>query len=223
MNVNQALLKIKELSNKIHTLPLSSNKGGVGHYIELSIGLQLNSECLDLVDGEIKAFPLKKNKSSDILTAKETIAITMTDRDKLKSDLFCDSRLFKKINRVIFVPYFRKGTNVLIFEPIFMEHKNSSVNSKKMNSTDPIFMEHKNSINLFDKLKKDYELIQKMFNENGRIESKYGELIQSRTKGQKNSNSRAYYFKTNYVREYLIPHINFNDNKIKELIKIVCI
>ncbi len=203
MNVNQALLKIKELSNKIHKLPLSSNKGGVGHYIELSIGLQLNSECLDLIDGEIKAFPLKKNKSSDILSAKETIAITMTDRDKLKSDLFSDSRLFKKINRVIFVPYFRKGTNVLILHPIFIEHNIGN--------------------NLFDKLKKDYELIQKMFNENGRIESKYGELIQSRTRGAKNSNSRAYYFKTNYVREYLIPQINFNDNKIKELIKIVCI
>ncbi len=203
MNVNQALLKIKELSNKIHILPLSSNKGGVGHFIELSIGLQLNSECLDLIDGEIKAFPLKKNKTSNILTPKETIAITMTDRDKLKSDLFCDSRLFKKISRVIFVPYFRKNTKVLIFHPILIEHNIGN--------------------NLFDKLKKDYDLIQKMFNENGRIESKYGELIQSRTKGQKNSNSRAYYFKTNYVREFLIPKINFNDNKIQELIKNVCV
>ncbi len=203
MNVNQALLKIKELSNKIHILPLSSNKGGVGHFIELSIGLQLNSECLDLIDGEIKAFPLKKNKTSNILTPKETIAITMTDRDKLKSDLFCDSRLFKKISRVIFVPYFRKNTKVLIFHPFLIEHNIGN--------------------NLFDKLKKDYDLIQKMFNENGRIESKYGELIQSRTKGQKNSNSRAYYFKTNYVREFLIPKINFNDNKIQELIKNVCV
>ena len=190
---------------KIHILPISSNKGGVGHFIELSIGLQLNSECLDLIDGEIKAFPLKKNKTSDILTAKETIAITMTDREKLKEDKFCDSRLLKKINRVIFVPYFRKNTKVLIFDPIFIEHK------------------CENNNNIYDKLKKDYELIQKMLIDNNRIESKYGELIQSRTKGAKNSNSRAYYFKTNYVREYLIPKINFNDNKIKELIKIICI
>ncbi len=204
MNVNQALLKIKELSNKIHILPISSNKGGVGHFIELSIGLQLNSECLDLTDGEIKAFPLKKNKTSDILTAKETIAITMTDREKLKEEIFCDSRLFKKINRVIFVPYFRKGTKVLIFDPIFVEHK--IVNN-----------------NIFNNLKKDYELIQKMFNENGRIESKYGDYIQSRTKGQKNSNSRAYYFKTNYVKEYLIPKINFTNDNIKNLINNILI
>jgi hypothetical protein len=204
MNVNQALTKIKELSNKIHILPLSSNKGGVGHFIELSIGLELNSQCLDLLDGEIKAFPLKKNKTSDILTVKETIAITMTDREKLKEEKFCDSRLLKKISRVIFVPYFRKGTKVLIFDPIFIEHKND-----------------KNII--FNNLKKDYDLIQKMFNENGRIESKYGELIQSRTKGQKNSNSRAYYFKTNYVKEYLIPKINFTDDKIKKLIDEVLI
>jgi hypothetical protein len=210
MNVNQALVKIKELSNKIHMLPLTSNKGGVGHFIELSIGLQLNSECLDLTDGEIKAFPLKKNKTSDILSPKETIAITMCDREKLKSEPFCDSRLLKKITRVIFVPYFRKNTKVLIFNPILIEHK--------------IFNNNKDNIdNIYDKLKKDYDLIQKMLNDNNRIESKYGELIQSRTKGQKNSNSRAYYFKTNYVREYLIPKINFNDNKIKELIKFVCI
>jgi hypothetical protein len=128
----------------------------------------------------------------------------MTDREKLKEEKFCDSRLLKKISRVIFVPYFRKGTKVLIFDPIFIEHKND-----------------KNII--FNNLKKDYDLIQKMFNENGRIESKYGELIQSRTKGQKNSNSRAYYFKTNYVKEYLIPKINFTDDKIKKLIDEVLI
>ena len=205
MNVTQALVKIKELSNKIHILPLSSNKGGVGHFIELSIGLKLNSECLDLTDGEIKAFPLKKNKGNSILVPKETIAITMTDREKLKTEVFCDSRLFKKINRVIFIPYFRKGTKVLIFDPIFIEHK------------------YENNNNIFDNLKKDYDLIQKMFNENGRIESKYGDLIQSRTKGQKGSSSRAYYFKTNYVKEYLIPKINFTNDKIKKLIDEVLI
>jgi hypothetical protein len=204
MNVNQALTKIKELSNKIHILPLSSNKGGVGHFIELSIGLELNSQCLDLLDGEIKVFSLKKNKNSDILTVKETIAITMTDREKLKEENFCDSRLLKKISRVIFVPYFRKGTKVLIFDPIFIEHKNDNNN-------------------IFNNLKKDYELIQKMFNDNNRIESKYGDLIQSRTKGQKGSSSRAYYFKTNYVKEYLIPKINFTDDKIKKLIDEVLI
>ena len=209
MNVNQALVKIKELSNKIHIINLSSNKGGVGHFIELSIGLELNSNCLDLVDGEIKAFPLKKNKTSDILTAKETIAITMTDREKLKEEQFCDSRLLKKISRVIFVPYFRKGTKVLIFHPIFIEHTNNNNNN--------------NNNNIFNSLKKDYELIQKMFNDNNRIESKYGDFIQSRTKGQKNSNSRAYYFKTNYVREYLIPKINFTDDNIKKLIKEILI
>ncbi len=200
MNVVQALVKIKELSNKIHILPLSSNKGGVGHFIELSIGLQLNSNCLDLTDGEIKAFPLKKNKTSDVLSPKETIAITMTDREKLKEEFFCDSRLLKKISRVIFVPYFRKGTKVLIFDPIFIEHKVSSVKNINPNNE------------LFNKIKKDYDLIQKMLNDNNRIESKYGELIQSRTKGAKNSTSRAYYFKTNYVKEYLIPKINFTDD-----------
>ena len=54
------------ISNKIHNITVDKNKGNVGHFIEESIGLQKNSDCLDLLDGEIKAFPLKKNKTQKI-------------------------------------------------------------------------------------------------------------------------------------------------------------
>ncbi len=36
-----------------------------------------------------------------------------------------------------------------------------------------------------------------------RLESKIGTLIQTCIKGSKNSNSRAFYFKTHFIREYL--------------------
>jgi len=190
LNVNDALIKIKDiLSNKIHTVELNKNKGIVGHYIETSIGLKLNSDCLDLIDGEIKAFPLKQNKKSKILVPKETIAITMTDRESLKKDDFTNSRLYKKIESIIFVPYLRKSTQVLIFEPVLIK-----VNDKEKKE-------------IYDKLKKDYDEIKEKLLNSNQIQSKIGEYIQSRTKGSKNSISRAYYFKTIYIKEYILPNI----------------
>ena len=197
--VTEAINKINNiLSNKVHNVLVDKNKGNVGHFIEKSIGLTLNSECLDLQDGEIKAFPLKKNKKSDILVPKETIAITMIDRESLKKDDFNNTRLYKKIENIIFVPYLRKNDNVLIFTPILI----------KLND----------NINIYEKCKQDYVNIQKCLNDNNEIRSKIGEYIQCRTKGQKNSKTRAYYFKTQYIRECIIPSINYTDN-IKELIK----
>jgi DNA mismatch repair protein MutH len=197
--VTEAINKIKEkLSNKIHNITINKNKGNVGHFIEKSIGLTLNSECLDLQDGEVKAFPLKKNKKSDILVPKETIAITMTDKESLKKDDFNSSRLYKKIENIIFVPYLRQNTKVLIFTPILIK-----LNDNKT---------------LYDKCKQDYDNIQKCLNDTNEIRSKVGEYIQSRTKGQKNSKTRAYYFKTQYIRECITPKILYTDN-IKELIK----
>ena len=107
------------MSNKVHNITLDKNKGNVGHYIEQKIGIPKNSDCLDLIDGEIKAFPLKKNKTQEKLVPKESIAITMIgDREELKKVIFDNSRLCKKTHKIIFVPYLRTGTQVLIFEPI---------------------------------------------------------------------------------------------------------
>lgn len=203
MCIRDAMKKISEnLSNRIHQINTNKNKGIVGHFIEKSIGLNLNSDCLDLIDGEIKAFPLKKNKKSDILSPKETIAITMTDRESLKKDKFIDSKLFIKIENIIFVPYLRKGEKTLIFEPILIK-----------------LLDNKE---IYDNIKKDYENIQKTLIEHNQIQSKIGDYIQSRTKGAKNTKTRAYYFKTPYIREYLLPQINYNDiinNLIKNVLE----
>ena len=172
--------------------------------------MQLNSECLDLDDGEIKAFPLKKNKKSDILVPKETIAITMVDREALKTNNFEDSKLRTKIERVIFVPYLRKGDKVLIFKPILLPLENKI---------------------MCDNIKKDYCNIQKHLLDKNELRSNIGEYIQCRTKGTgrlnnqpasekldkptlsipTNSTSRAFYFKTSYIREYILPNIKYDD------------
>jgi len=191
MRISDALDKIKEiLSNKIHIIETTKNKGIVGQYIEKSIGISLNSDCLDLIDGEIKAFPLKKNKTSDSLVPKETIAITMTDRELLKTEKFNDTKLCMKIQNIIYVPYLRNSKKVLIFDPILIKLSNNK--------------------NIYDNIKKDYELIQNTLIKENQIKSKIGDYLQSRTKGAKDKKTRAYYFKTKYIREYIIPHINYN-------------
>lgn len=199
--VEEALEIIKkELSNKNHKVIVDKNKGNVGHYIEKKIGIPKNSDCLDLEDGEIKAFPLKKNKTQEKLVPKESIAITMIgDREELKKVKFDDSRLCKKIHKIIFVPYIRKGDNVFIFEPIVCG----------------ICQENIKNI-----IKKDFDEIQKKLCDDNKLESKTGEYIQTRTKGSKNRKTRAFYFKTKFINEFLINQIIYNDN-INQKIKLV--
>ena len=194
MCITDAILKIKTLlSNKIHNVELDKNKGIVGHFIEKTIGLKLNSDCLDLQDGEIKAFPLKYTKK-EILVPKETIAITITNRESLKNDDFENSKLYKKIENIIFVPYLRKSTQVLIFSPILIK-----LNENK---------------NICENIKNDYNTIRNKFIKSNQIQSILGDYIQSRTKGSKNSKSRAYYFKTKYINDYIMPNIEDFDEKI---------
>jgi DNA mismatch repair protein MutH len=199
--VEEALeIILNDISNKIHKISLDKNKGNVGHYIEEKIGIKKNSDCLDLLDGEIKAFPLKKNKTQENLVPKETIAITMIgDREELKKVKFEESRLCKKTEKIIFIPYLRKGTEVLIFEPVICGNYNENI---------------KNII------KKDFDQIQKKLCDENKIESKIGEYIQSRTKGAKNSKTRAFYFKTKFISEFIINKTVYNDD-IKQKIKTV--
>jgi DNA mismatch repair protein MutH len=180
---------ISKLANKTHNVPKTKNKGGVGHFIEETIGLQKNSDCLDCLDGEIKAFPIRLTKKDKKIVPKETIAITMINRDDLKITKYKDSKLRDKINKVVFVPYLRTDDdNVTIYKPIFI---NLSENKE------------------LDKLiEADYNKIQKKLVDDNRLESKIGDLIQARTKGSKDSDSRAFYFKTKYAKDYLIESLS---------------
>ena len=108
----------------------------------------------------------------------------------------------------------------------------------QINSNPPVLIKLNDNKTLYDKCKQDYDNIQKCLNDTNEIRSKVGEYIQCRTKGQNNSKSRAYYFKTQYIREcitlicevykhitlicevykHITPKILYTDN-IKELIK----
>ena len=200
ISIEEALIKINTLTNIIHNIQPSKNKGDVGNYLEQKIGIKPSSDCLDCIDGEIKTFSLRKNKTNPILQPKETIAITMCDRDELKTKLFDNTRLYKKIQNIIFIPYFRKGMNVIFFPPIHLQIKND--------------------MELLTKIKIDYNDIRKELIECNTIHSNIGNLIQCRTKGKGGNavKTRAYYFKTLFIRTYLCDKIIYDDN-IKQHIK----
>lgn len=178
MRINEALQKLNQLSGTTATLPKTSNKGGVGHYVEEYLGIPKTSNCLDCEDGEIKAFPLKRLKDGT-LVPKETVAVTMTTGFQDKD--FDDHRAGKKLSNTAFVPYLREGDTVEFGKPIHF-NKDST---------------------LYSKLKEDYDTIKTTYAETNTMSSSIGTYLQSRTKGDRDSDTRAFYVKTNFLKELM--------------------
>ena len=180
IKLNDAFQKLQALSGQTHNLPKTANKGGVGHHVESYLGIPKTSNCLDCEDGEIKAFPVKKLKSGAIVP-KETVAVTMTTG--FQDSTFEDHRAGKKMANTVFVPYLREGDNVTYMEPIHFNKESD----------------------LYGKLKEDYDTIKSTYQETKTMSSGTGTYLQSRTKGPKDSDSRAFYVKTNFLKEIMKP------------------
>lgn len=173
---------INKIQNKTFIVPLTSNKGRVGNWIEEKLGIENSQNHLDCIDGEIKSFPLKKLKNG-LLSPKETIAITMIKNECLLKTCFSDSKLFSKIRNMLFIPYYRNGDLISFFDA---NRFSDNFNGK-----------------IFTKIEKDYNVIKQKLITTGKLESKDGMYIQARTKGRKKSTSRAFYFKTAFIK--LLP------------------
>jgi hypothetical protein len=180
LKISEALQKLQTLSGQTHNLPKTSNKGGVGHHVESYLGIPKTSNCLDCEDGEIKAFPLKKLKNGT-LVPKETVAVTMATGFQDAS--FDEHRAGKKMSNTVFVPYLREGDSVTYKDPIHFD-KGST---------------------LYGKLKEDYDTIKSTYQETNTMSSGTGTYLQTRTKGPKDSDSRAFYVKTNFLKEIMKP------------------
>jgi DNA mismatch repair protein MutH len=154
---------------KDHLCVKTSNKGKAGQLLEDLLGIPHSSACLDMIDGELKVFPLKPNG-----TVKESVAITMVNKDDLKTTQFEDSRVYKKLENTLFVPYKQTGDDVCFMESIHFTKYNP----------------------YFEQLKNDYIEIQtKEFS--GRV----GKYLQTRTKGAGHgSTSRAFYLRPSFMK-----------------------
>jgi len=80
-------IKIADLQEGIKTIvgtvinrPITKNKGEVGVLLEKLTGIPQSSACLDCEDGELKVFPVKRNKAGKLIP-KETIAVTMINKE----------------------------------------------------------------------------------------------------------------------------------------------
>lgn len=84
------------------------NKGKTGQLLELTIGLNLSNTTLDFEDGE-----LKTNKCDRAGKPLETMFITQTASiidELLAKRTFKDTKLYKKIQRLLYVPISKDGS-----------------------------------------------------------------------------------------------------------------
>lgn len=187
MLLAEAKLLINKLAYEELSIPVCKNKGVVGLYLETKIGLTNNGNHLDCDDGEIKTFPLKRLKSGGY-SPKESIALTMINRT-LENVSFGDSGVKSKINHVLFVPYLRENDFVTYFPCVQFDINND--------------------IELRNELFNDYNLIQQHYIQ-GDLASRHGKYIQARTKGSRGSSTRAFYFRTIFIKRYIINHIRYS-------------
>lgn len=179
--ISEVMSKITPLLGAVYSLPITSNKGKVGHFLEDLAGIPHASNCLDCIDGEVKTVPLKKLKNGTYVF-KETIAITMLNKKDLNRHDFESSKCFKKMSRMLIIPYLRDGDTIQFIELILMDKE--------------LFGE------LYNELENDYTMIRKNYTENSILQSKTGDLLQTRTKGAGHgSTSRAFYLRPCILKE----------------------
>lgn len=97
------------------------NKGKTGQILELTIGLQLSNTTLDFEDGE-----LKTNKCNSLGTPTETMFITQISSiidELLSCKPFEETKLYKKINRMLYVRINKEGDpkNWMFLPPILVD------------------------------------------------------------------------------------------------------
>jgi DNA mismatch repair protein MutH len=192
MPTSSSLLKIDDIHARIITLldkpqacPLSANKGKPGILLEQLTGIPQTSNCLDCSDGEVKTVPIIRNKAGK-LVPKETVAVTMLNKDDLRSTEFGSSKCFTKLKRVLVVPYIRTADTVQYLKPILLDASEDKY------------------ADLYANLAKDYNSIRDQFVNENILHSKNGVYLQNRTKGAGHgSKSRAFYLRKKFVEEYV--------------------
>jgi len=155
------------------------NKGLSGLIIEQLSGLDNSSKNVDCEDGDLKTFKVDLTLNNTLKT-KETIAISMINREEIIKNSFFESKYWKKISRVLFLPnYTEKSGFISVGLPVIADF---TLDINK------VFREQ---------LELDYNEVRDIFIQGGQITDLTGSmgiLMQPRTKGSANSISRAFYF-----------------------------
>jgi DNA mismatch repair protein MutH len=178
------------------------NKGKTGQLLELTIGLNLSNTTLDFEDGE-----LKTNKCDRTGKPLETMFITQTASiidELLVKRTFEDTKLYKKIQRLLYVPISKDGSPAewMYLQPI------------QVDLSLPKYAD------LTSQLEADYYSICDQFNaqlsesDRATLHTASGNFIQIRTKDSKpyhpifssiygreiSDKNRAFYFKKEFMK-----------------------
>ncbi|MFW6008463.1 MAG: MutH/Sau3AI family endonuclease [archaeon] len=225
MKLKSAIKKLEPLVNKKFKNIFSEyqmkniivNKGRSGQLLELALGLNNSSKKLDFEDGE-----LKTNKCNSQGKPLETMYITQISRiidDLIKEKNFYNSRLYQKINNLLYVPISKDGNPEDWF---FLPFTHINLENDEF-----INLETEEFIYLKNQLEKDYYNICKMLknhienSEDGFIHTSNGEFIQIRSKDSKpyhpiysdiynrevSNKNHAFYFR----RQFMMLINDYND------------
>lgn len=167
----------------------SLNKGWAGQAVERYLGLPINSSrSPNLGSWELKVVPFKKLNSGEI-KPKETMAITMLDENEVLLKDFFESHLYTKLNKIIVV--------ARLVEP---DRDNSIVIACKKFQLE--LSEYR------DQIRNDYDEIRRTIRNGGKLSGHIGKFIQPRTKGAKNSSSRAFYARKDLIEDIINPKVS---------------
>lgn len=180
-------LRALALKYKITTYETGKqNKGWKGLILERLAGLENNiSKAPNGLSWELKSVSFHNKK--EILTPKETMAITMINPEELKQHSFFESHCWAKLKSIIFCAVMWHGQNAERAELI-------KVVSLDFLETDELIQE----------IKADYDFIRNKLKTKGfkALTGKDGKWIQARTKGAGHgSTSRAFYARTSLVKK----------------------
>jgi len=125
------------------------------------------------------------------LTIKETMAVTMIDTVNVKQKEFEDSHLLAKLKKAVIVAR-TVGKHV---------DDESFVYSVTEFDLSP-------ETEMYKIIKEDYDLVRNLLlnDPNGfdKLTGKMGKIVQPRTKGGKNSNSRAFYVRISFLKKIIL-------------------
>ena len=183
LTISELIEKMDPIVGKKQTLAITTNKGLPGLLLETLTGIPHTSNCLDCSDGELKTFPVKRLRNGQ-LVPKETVAVTMLSVDDLRTCDFEQSKCFKKMSRMLMVPYYREGDQIQFMAPRLIDLSLPEFAALRL------------------ALKNDYDAIRTAFLADGMLTSTTGALLQNRTKGAGHgSTSRAYYLRPEFMKK----------------------
>ena len=176
----QQIFHEKELEGQIKR---TLNKGWAGLTLEAYLGLPKNSRR----EPNGGSWELKQvsiwQQHSGIYAAKETMQITMLDQAHVLANPFENSHVLHKIGRFIIVAR------------LYVDRAETSSPVAIVRAAD-ISMQ---TAGIYQQMEKDYDLIRRTLKPGERPHTTTGELIQIRTKGQKNSSTYAFYATKRFV------------------------